>query len=98
MTCWMKSSAAKPSSRGASTLSKKRSAKRFALSAASGPVILADSQDNPGGGGSGDTTEILRELVEQGAQQALVGVINDAAAAAKAHQAGWASYYYQSWR
>ena len=55
---------------------------------AAGPVILADSQDNPGGGGSGDTTEILRELVRRGAQQALVGVINDAAAAAQAHQAG----------
>ena len=54
----------------------------------SGPVILADSQDNPGGGGSGDTTEILRELVKQGAQQTLVGVINDGAAAARAHQAG----------
>ena len=53
-----------------------------------GPVILADSQDNPGGGGSGDTTEILRELVRRSAQQALVGVINDAAAAAQAHQAG----------
>ena len=53
-----------------------------------GPVILADSQDNPGGGGSGDTTEILRELVRRGAQQALVGVINDAAAAAQAHKAG----------
>ena len=36
-----------------------------------------------GGGGSGDTTEILRELVRRGAQQALVGVINDAAAAAR---------------
>jgi microcystin degradation protein MlrC len=55
---------------------------------ADGPVILADSQDNPGGGGSGDTTGILRALVEQGAQQALVGVINDAAAARLAHQAG----------
>jgi len=53
-----------------------------------GPVILADSQDNPGGGGSGDTTEILRALVEHGAQDALVGVINDSAAAACAHQAG----------
>jgi microcystin degradation protein MlrC len=56
--------------------------------AASGPIILADSQDNPGGGGSGDTTEILRELVAKDVQRALVGVINDAAAAAKAHQAG----------
>jgi microcystin degradation protein MlrC len=57
-------------------------------SAASGPVILADSQDNPGGGGSGDTTEILRALVEHDAQDALVGVINDAAAAEAAHRAG----------
>jgi microcystin degradation protein MlrC len=55
---------------------------------ATGPVILADSQDNPGGGGSGDTTEILRELVAQNAQQALVGVLNDAAAAQAAHRAG----------
>jgi microcystin degradation protein MlrC len=55
---------------------------------ASGPVILADSQDNPGGGGSGDTTEILRALVEHDAQDALVGVINDADAAEAAHRAG----------
>ena len=55
---------------------------------AAGPVILADSQDNPGGGGSGDTTEILRELVRRNAPQALLGVINDAAAARQAHRAG----------
>jgi len=55
---------------------------------ASGPVILADSQDNPGGGGSGDTTEILRALVEHDAQDALVGVINDADAIEAAHRAG----------
>jgi len=55
---------------------------------ASGPVILADSQDNPGGGGPGDTTEILHELVRQNAPQALVGVINDAQAALSAHAAG----------
>lgn len=30
------------------------------------PVVLADVADNPGGGGSGDTTELLRELVRQG--------------------------------
>jgi microcystin degradation protein MlrC len=57
-------------------------------SGASGPVILADSQDNPGGGGSGDTTEILRALIEHDTQDALVGVINDAAAAEVAHRAG----------
>ena len=55
---------------------------------ASGPVILADSQDNPGGGGPGDTTEILRELVLQNAQKTLVGVISDPQAALSAHTAG----------
>lgn len=55
---------------------------------ASGPVMLADSQDNPGGGGPGDTTEILRALVSQGATQAAAGVINDAEAAESAHSAG----------
>ncbi len=54
----------------------------------SGPVMLADSQDNPGGGGLGDTTEILRELVAQRAPDAVVGVLNDAEAARAAHAAG----------
>jgi microcystin degradation protein MlrC len=52
------------------------------------PVILADSQDNPGGGGFGDTTEILRALVSQQATGAVVGVINDEQAASSAHTAG----------
>lgn len=52
------------------------------------PVILTDAQDNPGSGGVGETTEILRALIEHDAQQALVGVINDAAAAQAAHRAG----------
>ncbi len=55
---------------------------------ANGPVILADSQDNPGGGGPGDTTEILRTLVSHQAEQALVGVISDPQAAELAHGAG----------
>jgi microcystin degradation protein MlrC len=55
---------------------------------ASGPVMLADSQDNPGGGGPGDTTEILRSLVQQHAQDAVVGMISDADAAQAAHRAG----------
>ena len=54
----------------------------------SGPVMLADSQDNPGGGGLGDTTEILRELVTRRAPGAVVGVLNDADAARAAHAAG----------
>ena len=36
-----------------------------------GPVVLADVADNPGGGGSGDTPELLRELVRRGARGAV---------------------------
>jgi microcystin degradation protein MlrC len=52
------------------------------------PVVLADTQDNPGGGGHGDTTELLAELVRQGAKGALVCLINDAGSAAECHAAG----------
>ena len=53
-----------------------------------GPVIIADTQDNPGGGGHGDTTGLLAELVRQGAAGAVVCLINDAASAAACHAAG----------
>ncbi len=62
-------------------------ARRTATSA-NGPVVLADTQDNPGGGGHGDTTELLAELVRQGARGALVCLINDADSAAACHAAG----------
>ena len=52
------------------------------------PIVLADTQDNPGGGGHGDTTELLAELVRQGAKGALVCLINDAESAAACHAAG----------
>lgn len=52
------------------------------------PIVLADTQDNPGGGGHGDTTGLLRALVEGEATGAVIGVLNDAAAAAAAHAAG----------
>lgn len=52
------------------------------------PVVLADTQDNPGAGGNGDTTGILAELVAQDAQRALLGLLIDPAAAARAHEAG----------
>ena len=53
-----------------------------------GPVVIADTQDNPGGGGHGDTTELLSELVRQRAKGALVCLINDAESAAACHSAG----------
>ena len=55
---------------------------------ASRPVIIADTQDNPGGGGDSDTTGMLRALVACGAQDAAIGLMVDPAAAAAAHAAG----------
>lgn len=55
---------------------------------AAGPIIIADTQDNPGGGGHGDTTELLAELVRQKARGALVCLINDQQSAAACHAAG----------
>lgn len=52
------------------------------------PIVLADTQDNPGGGGHGDTTGLLRALIEGGARGAVIGVLNDAEAALAAHRAG----------
>jgi microcystin degradation protein MlrC len=52
------------------------------------PVVIADTQDNPGGGGHGDTTGLLAELIAQRAAGALVGPINDAESAAACHAAG----------
>ena len=52
------------------------------------PIILADTQDNPGGGGHGDTTGLLQALVSGGVAGAVVGVLNDAEAARAAHEAG----------
>lgn len=52
------------------------------------PVVIADVEDNPGGGGSSDTTGLLRALVDGRAQGALLGVMHDAHAAAAAHGAG----------
>ena len=52
------------------------------------PVVLADTQDNPGAGGNGDTTGLLRALVAQRAEGAALGLLIDKAAAAKAHEAG----------
>jgi microcystin degradation protein MlrC len=52
------------------------------------PVILADTQDNPGCGGMSDTTGVLEALVRHRAQGAVVGVLCDPLAAAEAHRAG----------
>jgi microcystin degradation protein MlrC len=52
------------------------------------PVVIADTQDNPGAGGSGDTTGILESLMRHGAQNAILGFFCDPDAAAAATAAG----------
>jgi len=53
-----------------------------------GVVILADTQDNPGGGGDGDTTDILHELLRHKAQRVCAGVLCDADFVDAARRAG----------
>lgn len=56
-----------------------------------GPVVISDPQDNPGAGGTGDTTGILRALLDAGAEDAILGVLHDPASVKKAHDAGLAA-------
>ncbi len=48
-----------------------------AMSASSGPVVIADVWDNPGGGTAGDATVILQELLDRGATDTAIGTIWD---------------------
>jgi len=55
---------------------------------ASKPVVIADTQDNPGAGGDSNTTGMLRALIRNGAGRAAIGLICDPQAARAAHEAG----------
>jgi microcystin degradation protein MlrC len=52
------------------------------------PIVLADTQDNPGAGGNADTTSLLKALLDEHVAGVLAGVIWDPACAARAHEAG----------
>jgi microcystin degradation protein MlrC len=52
------------------------------------PVVLADTQDNPGAGGNGDTTGLLQALIDAAAPDAVLGLLIDPAGAAQAHRLG----------
>lgn len=57
------------------------------------PVVLADTQDNPGAGGDSNTTGLLHALLQQGAGRrypgrVVLGLLFDETAAARAHAAG----------
>lgn len=52
------------------------------------PVVIADTQDNPGAGGDSNTTGMLQALVALDAKCAAIGLMVDPAAAQAAHLAG----------
>ncbi len=59
-----------------------------ALASPTGPVVLADSGDNPTGGGVGDRADMLAELIARGATDTIVAGITDLPAVEKAFGAG----------
>ncbi|KIT15037.1 M81 family metallopeptidase [Jannaschia aquimarina] len=52
------------------------------------PVIIADVQDNPGAGATGDTTGLLAALIDADVPDAILGLLCDPDAAGAAHAAG----------
>ena len=59
-----------------------------ALAIADGPVVIADAQDNPGAGGTMDTTGLLDALIRARAPDAVLSMLYDPQAAMAAHAAG----------
>ena len=53
-----------------------------------GPVVLADSADNPGGGAAGDSTFLLQRLLARGIAAAALGPLWDPIAVRFAFEAG----------
>ena len=53
-----------------------------------GPVVVNDTADNPGAGAPGDSTHVLRALIELNPDRACFGYIFDPDVARQAHQAG----------
>ncbi len=52
------------------------------------PVVLADTQDNPGAGGNGDTTGLLAAMLARDPRDAVLGLLIDQASAQQAHEVG----------
>jgi len=56
-------------------------------------LVFADVADNPGGGGRGNTTFLLRAFYEAGVADALLGVFYDPDLAAEAHRHGVGAHF-----
>ncbi|MBB3658761.1 microcystin degradation protein MlrC [Rhizobium sp. BK650] len=59
-----------------------------AIASPTGPVVLAESGDNPTGGGVGDRAEVLAELIAKGATGVVFAGIADKAATEACYAAG----------
>lgn len=59
-----------------------------AISSPTGPVVLAESGDNPTGGGVGDRAEVLAALIAKNAKNTIFAGIADKAATEAAYAAG----------
>ena len=59
-----------------------------ALVVQGGPAVIADGADNPGGGAPGDSTFILRRLIDRGITNAALGPLWDPVATRIAFEAG----------
>ena len=60
----------------------------IALAAPAGPIVLADSSDNPGGGAPGDSTFVLKAMLDSGIQDAGLACLWDPIAVQMALAAG----------
>lgn len=60
----------------------------LASSKGAGPVVISDGSDNPGGGAAGDSSFLLRELIDRGCDNVALGMIWDPQAARVAADAG----------
>lgn len=70
------------------TFSADEAVKRAMRNDSDKPVVLADAQDNPGAGGTSDTTGLLESLVRNGSRQAVMAILYDPEVAEMAHAAG----------
>ncbi len=52
------------------------------------PIVLADTQDNPGAGGNGDTTGLLAALIAARVPDSVLGLLVDPPSAERAHRMG----------
>lgn len=59
-----------------------------AITSPTGPVVLAESGDNPTGGGVGDRADVLAELIARGATGVVFAGIADKAATERCYAAG----------